>query len=369
MRLPCKPVKNIQPLPNIHTVFNTRRSANNSTENSTRCSIIQIEDGIEVVPIERSNILSAPILSPDESDKEVMISRQGATFSEKPLPTLPKSFWAKLSLRQRILSIIGVQCATLLTIGLALSAVKPRLYPSEVTLPRGSFAILVEEHGSQEWGCLAKRNESLTWQCAANKYLQLDISAPTPGSNTTMVQLSSLPTFNGTIYYGQQSPDIQPVELSLFIGEERYNDPPIGLGPVNHFRATYNRTVLVKEEYFNPPSEGSGIPMNHMEHALVQQSDTLWRCNFNESTMEGYLYADQRTFATSEIRSMSILGRDLLEMKRKFKLSESWEPTGKSPYCERVKVQYGTLARVGNETKALTAADFADPCRCIWTVE
>jgi hypothetical protein len=125
MNLPRRCVKSIQPLPSIYTVFPVHHDANSTSEHSGRCLIRHIEDGIEVVPLERSNILSAPILSPDQAEKELFITSQEETSpSEKPLPRLPKAPWAKLSLKQRIFAIVGLQLAMMLTIGLALLAAR-----------------------------------------------------------------------------------------------------------------------------------------------------------------------------------------------------------------------------------------------------
>jgi hypothetical protein len=79
-----------------------------------------------MVPFERRNSLSAPILSPDQGEKEVLVPQQKQSPLDKPLPTLPKSLWARLSVKQRMLAIVGVQLAMLLTIGLALLAAKRR---------------------------------------------------------------------------------------------------------------------------------------------------------------------------------------------------------------------------------------------------
>lgn len=127
MHLPRRSLQSIQPLPSIYTAFPANSDNNTSSVTSGKCLIRDIEDGIEVVPLERSNLLSAPILSPDQDEKEVLImSQRKLSPSDKPLPRLPRSLWARLSLKQRILAILGVQLAMLLTIGLALMAAKHR---------------------------------------------------------------------------------------------------------------------------------------------------------------------------------------------------------------------------------------------------
>jgi hypothetical protein len=125
MQLPRRSVKSIQPLPSIYTVFPANDQDNITSENSGKCLIRHIEDGIEVVPLERSNILSAPILSPDRAEKELFIpQKHDSSPSEKPLPRLPTSFWSKTSLKQRIAALLGFHLVLMLTIGLALWAAK-----------------------------------------------------------------------------------------------------------------------------------------------------------------------------------------------------------------------------------------------------
>jgi hypothetical protein len=117
-------------LPSIYTAFPLHKEDNSTGEHSGKCLIRKIEDGIEVVPIERCNILSAPILSPDQAEKELFIpQKQDSSPSEKPLPRLPTSLWTRLSLKQRIIALLGIQLAMMLTIGLALLAAKHRTSP------------------------------------------------------------------------------------------------------------------------------------------------------------------------------------------------------------------------------------------------
>jgi hypothetical protein len=118
MQLPRRSVKSIQPLPSIYTAFALSNDNGNYGEHSGGCLIRHIE---------RSNILSAPILSPDQAEKELFItSQRELSPADKPLPRLPKSLWARLSLKQRVLALLGFQLAMMLTIGLALMAAKHR---------------------------------------------------------------------------------------------------------------------------------------------------------------------------------------------------------------------------------------------------
>ena len=132
MWLPHRAIKSIQPLPSIFTTFpinyDSILSSNDSRINSGTQLIGKIEDGIEVVPFEMCNTLSAPILRPDQAEKEVHIVLQLKINSlEKSLPSLPNlpsCIWQRLSPPQRIAALLVMQFLILLTIGLALLATK-----------------------------------------------------------------------------------------------------------------------------------------------------------------------------------------------------------------------------------------------------
>ena len=131
MRLPYRSISSIQALPSIYTTFppnyDSKQSTDTSDIDSGTCFIRKIEDGIEVVPFERSNALSAPILSPDQEEKEVFVFSQAKrNVSEKPLPSLPRCIWNRMSLRQLILALLGMHFLMLTTIGLSLLAIKSR---------------------------------------------------------------------------------------------------------------------------------------------------------------------------------------------------------------------------------------------------
>lgn len=127
MQLPRRSVRSIQELPSIHTAFPVRykpiRTHSASTaSNSARSP--DIEDGLEVVPLERDSILSAPIVSAYLDEKEVFISTQ--EMQEKPLPNIPTSIWSRtwgrMSVKYRVLAVLGLQGLVLLTVGIALLA-------------------------------------------------------------------------------------------------------------------------------------------------------------------------------------------------------------------------------------------------------
>lgn len=107
---------------------------------STRSSIPtpprQIEDGIELVPIERQVSSCAKFLVPGQEEKEVVLGTQPdvVKLSAKPLPSLPDSKWNRMPIKHRMLVILCIQIATVLTIGLSLLSIKSRVDRRSVIL-------------------------------------------------------------------------------------------------------------------------------------------------------------------------------------------------------------------------------------------
>jgi|SRR5690242_11501416 len=131
MQLPRRSVRSIQELPSIYTAFPAHyrpvRTHSASTASESARSP-DVEDGLEVVPLEHDSIRSAPIVSAYLDEKEVFISTQEVL--EKPLPSIPKSLWARawgrMSVKYRVLAILGLQALVLLTVGMVLLTSRPK---------------------------------------------------------------------------------------------------------------------------------------------------------------------------------------------------------------------------------------------------
>jgi hypothetical protein len=65
--------------------------------------------------------------------------------------------------------------------------------------------------------------------------------------------------------------------------------------------------------------------------------------------IEGYIYPSQKTAMVSSFNSTTITVKDLPKMPYVLKLVEQRMPNGKGPYCEKMKVQDGKLARLSGE--------------------
>lgn len=133
MQLPRRSVRSIQELPSIYTVFPGQYRAvrtHSASTSSESARSPDIEDGLEVVPLEHQSALSAPIVSGYLDEKEVYIAQQ--EVHEKPLPNVPvpiwKRAWGRMSVKYRVLTILGLLAVVLLTVGIALLASPKRAH-------------------------------------------------------------------------------------------------------------------------------------------------------------------------------------------------------------------------------------------------
>jgi hypothetical protein len=148
------------------------------------------------------------------------------------------------------------------------------------------------------------------------------------------VKLSSGLSTNGTFYYGQQALEAQPVKLDL-----RNTAPPFDDGtPMYSFRTTYDRVVLLKERDFTrweQPAE---------RHPSFRSGDAVWRCVFNETTIDGYIYAN-RTAPSGTLNNTAAAIPTLPKIPYVLKLVEQHMPTGNGAYCDKMRVQGDILIR------------------------
>ena len=141
MRFPRQPPRSTPhtALPSILTLFPARqgRTVVSSRTNDSRQLQNISQEGIEVVPIERSNTPCGKTVSPSADEKEVSplsTTSWAQRVRSKPLPKLPqernwrrtlKRKWSALSIKKRVLILLGAQASVLVTIGLSIFAINP----------------------------------------------------------------------------------------------------------------------------------------------------------------------------------------------------------------------------------------------------
>lgn len=213
-------------------------------------------------------------------------------------------------------------------------------------LPRGPFAVPIQLPQQQSSACLSRTNESVAWQCASDTTFQLNILPSPMYSNMTMITLGSVPATNGTIYHGHQAPNVSPVELRA-VSASSDSDP------VYHFRTSYDRIVLLKQSDLTPSDKPRLQPA--MRHPTFEQGETLWRCVWNETMIEGYIYPKQQTTNSNYAANSTApaMVQELPKMPHVLKLVEQRVPGGREPYCEKVRVEEEGLDGIGSGEKVV----------------
>jgi len=228
-------------------------------------------------------------------------------------------------------------------------------------------------------------NESVAWQCASNIMFQVKVGPMLENSTTTTVTFDSSPEpVNNASIRGQQPPSFRSVELKLTTETE--------MGPTYHFRTTYDRVVLLDEEELAPVQLSQ--PLLPPGRESFEPGDNIWRCIFNDTLLEGYLYPDHNTTAYSTLNDTvdPDVSFRLPKIPHMLKLVELHEPSGKKPYCEKVRVltdmnvepiddplSVMSLAYTVNgaaATKVISAKlrarqqiQAATSCRCQWMIQ
>lgn len=409
MQFPRRSVRSIQELPSIHTAFPVhykpvRTHSASTASNSARSP--DVEDGLEVVPFERDSILSAPIVGAYLDEKEVFISTQEAL--EKPLPSIPTSLWSRtwgrMSVKYRVLAVLGLQGLVLLTIGVVLMTARSnpsKEYDvsqdlnrdqanlrisdhaeirstggnstntsSDAQIERGSFSVAIQLPQQQSSTCLARANESRAWQCAFDTDLQLSI-LPSLGDEDKpiMVTLGLPSTSNRSVHCGQQAPEIGPTVLTALEGRDA--------GAQYHFSATYDRTVIMREGQLEQEKPSSWPMQGQPKHTNFLPGTSLWRCTFNDTLLEGFLYTEKDAASVSSGSNVTAAATSRLPYK--LKLTERRAAVGSAPYCEKVTVGVDGELADGGASVDLTLAEGGTgsesaegssdtSCQCQWVV-
>ncbi|KAF1931925.1 uncharacterized protein M421DRAFT_417661, partial [Didymella exigua CBS 183.55] len=388
MQLPRRSVRSIQELPSIHTAFPVhykpvRTHSASTASNSARSP--SVEDGLEVVPLERDSILSAPIVSAYLNEKEVFINKQEILW--KPLPNIPTSIWSRawgrMSVKYRVLAVLGLQALVLLTTGIVLMSASSKPNNDDhaevrrtggnstntsidAPLERGTFLVPIQLPQQQSSTCLARANESRAWQCAFDMDLQLSILPSLRDDDTPiMVTLGQPSTSNRSVHCSQQAPEIGPTALTTLASSDH--------GLQYYFSATYDRTVILRQEQLGQDKSTSSPMQDQNKHTTFLPGTSLWRCTFNDTLLEGFIYTEK------DAGSVSSGTNATAQLPFKLKLMERMNATGGSPYCEKVTVGLDGELEDGGASVNLTLADgrsgfesvqgnLDNSCQCQWIV-
>ena len=172
------------------------------------------------------------------------------------------------------------------------------------TLPTGAFSLPLGFYQQANPGCLVQASEFPAWSCKMtfapviiminNTYIddsdghQRQAASSEPGSLFS----------EGVLQYGLQTPQLllEPMEL---VEDGDLED----FGPAYHFSTQYDKLVVLRPEDL---SAGSSLKkrqnMNTMplrQKFTVQPGDYPWFCYWNQTYIEGYIYAQNNSTAAS----------------------------------------------------------------------
>ncbi|KAF2019823.1 hypothetical protein BU24DRAFT_459452 [Aaosphaeria arxii CBS 175.79] len=315
-----------------------------------------VQDGIEVVPIERSKSCTTKILSPGQEEKEVVFFPESDVESAKEDTLIPpSSWWGRLSIKRRVILVLGIQACLLLILGLCLFFTVKRSYTDKKassssvnssviasvpkpSFPRGAFVLSGTSTTDRERhpGCLTSLNETAAWDCRNRTILINFLPSPSEESNSAMAFLQFiLPDWNSSnwpnAFYGPQNPGSSPLTFEVDTSLLSTSD-----GPAYHFRAVYNRAVLL------PRVSQDTTP------AFVtplEPNSTPWLCTFNETVIEGYIYPSLNssksglTYVSDDLGNngnVPSAGREIPYLPYITKIIEQKTPGSIQPQCTMV---------------------------------
>lgn len=175
-------------------------------------------------------------------------------------------------------------------------------------------------------------------------------------------------TSNRSVHCGQQAPEIGPTALTtLRDADAQY-----------HFSATYDRTVILREDQFGQEKTASSPMQGQPKHTTFMSGQSLWRCTFNDTLLEGFIYTEKDAGSVSSELNATAGARPHLPYK--LRLTEQRLATGSAPYCEKMVVGLNGELEGGGASMDLTWAEGQfrsgstqgnsdTSCQCQWIVE
>jgi hypothetical protein len=166
------------------------------------------------------------------------------------------------------------------------------------SLPTGGFSLPLGIPQESNPGCLTQANQYSAWSCKLT-FAPLLITVNNTMTDEGPVQLASMRSGSqvpdGAILYGLQTPDLssQALQLVLDLDYKAY-------GPAYHFQSRYDKLVILRPEELNT---FSGV-LKRQDPTLrqrfqVKPGDLPWYCYWNQTYIEGYIYAEDNSTAAS----------------------------------------------------------------------
>ena len=181
------------------------------------------------------------------------------------------------------------------------------------TLPTGAFSLPLGFPQEANPGCLVKPNEFSAWSCKMTfAPVIITINNTIIDSDGNVQQIASTrggASLDGVIQYGAQTPqlDLQTMQLVQDLDFQNY-------GPAYHFHTRYDKVVILRSEELNAGSalrkRQSADDLSSRQRFTVQPGDYPWYCYWNDTYIEGYIYATNNSTAANFMAFPTTLSTD-----------------------------------------------------------
>lgn len=170
------------------------------------------------------------------------------------------------------------------------------------SLPTGAFSLPLGFPQEANPGCLVQANEYSAWSCKMTfAPIILTINNTGVNSDGNAQQRASTrggASLDSVIQYGAQAPqlDLQAMELVMDLDYKSY-------GPAYHFHTRYDKVVVLRPEELTAGSSlrkrQIGDDSSSRQRFTVQPGDYPWYCYWNNTYIEGYIYAEDNSTAAT----------------------------------------------------------------------
>ena len=179
-------------------------------------------------------------------------------------------------------------------------------------IPSGSFSLPLQNPTKSLNSCLLDDSQLNAWGCIDGASVQLDISPD------QQVSLSSGIPQNLKLKYGAQPPCLDRSAGLKLMADKDDNSR----GPAWFFQQPYNKVVIVRENLFGQPAEQKrwlneihedehSEPLESRNyfgrHSTTKPTDKPWFCYWNETILEGFIYATQNSSDSDEPDSSTFI--------------------------------------------------------------
>ncbi|THY84239.1 hypothetical protein D6C93_08600 [Aureobasidium pullulans] len=173
--------------------------------------------------------------------------------------------------------------------------------------PTGVYALDFGPPRATQSACITNQNYSAAWACNiyGTPQMAINIGSPPDGSDSEGACLYGFNNATG-INYGTQPPN---THFAPFISVEDDDEPY--RGPAFYFQTYYDKFVVVPESSLPASNAASQqkrsyVNSNWFTQHQVQAGDKPWFCWFNQTFLEGFVYANNYTLPSDSASSSSM---------------------------------------------------------------